>query len=206
VSSPFPIPVIGLTGGIASGKSLVAKILREKANIPVLDADRISRDLSSPNGAAESAILNAFGTLDRAQLRKRIFGDAGARAQLEAILHPLIRTESIREISDLARAGATLAFYEATLLVETGRYRDFDGLLVVEAPLETRISRLMERDAASRGQAEAVIAAQATDDARRNAATWVIENSHTTEELENRVLELLPEIFSHVGTGRQVTP
>jgi dephospho-CoA kinase len=202
VSSPFPIPVVGLTGGIASGKSLVAKILREKANFPVLDADQISRDLSSADGAAASAILNAFGTLDRAQLRKKIFGDATARAQLEAILHPLIRSESIREISDLARAGASLAFYEASLLVETGRYRDFDGLLVVEAPLETRISRLIERDGASRAQAEAVIAAQATDTARRKASTWVIENSGSVEDLEARVLELLPEIISHVGSGR----
>jgi len=206
VSSPFPIPVIGLTGGIASGKSLVAKILREKANIPVLDADQISRDLSSPDGAAASAILHAFGTLDRAQLRKRIFGDSGARAQLEAILHPLIRAESIREISDLARAGARLAFYEATLLVETSRYRDFDGLLVVEAPMETRIERMSSRDGATRAQAEAVIAAQATDDARRRAATWMIENSGSVEDLEAQVLKLLPEILSHVGSGRQVTP
>lgn len=202
MSSPFPIPVIGLTGGIASGKSLVAKILREKANIPVLDADRISRDLSSPEGAAASAILQAFGTLDRAQLRKKIFGDAAARAQLEAILHPLIRAESIREISDLARAGASLAFYEATLLVETGRYRDFDGLLVVEAPLETRIDRVSARDGISRTQALSIIQAQATDDARHKAATWTIENSGSVAELEERVLALLPEIIAHVGSGR----
>ena len=202
MSSPFPIPVVGLTGGIASGKSLVAKILREKAGIPVLDADRISRDLSSPDGAAASAILKAFGTLDRAQLRKTIFGDAAARAQLEAILHPLIRSESIREISDLARAGARLAFYEATLLVETGRHRDFDGLLVVEAPLETRLGRVSARDGTSRTQALSIIQAQASDEARRKAATWTIENSGSIADLEERVLALLPEITAHVGSGR----
>jgi dephospho-CoA kinase len=202
VSSPFPIPVIGLTGGIASGKSVVSRILREKANVPVLDADRISRDLSSPDGAASTAILHAFGTLDRAQLRKKIFSDPQARSQLEAILHPLIRAESVREISDLARAGAGLAFYEATLLVETGRYRDFDGLLVIEAPLETRIDRVSARDGVSREQAQAVIQAQASDEIRRKAATWIIENSGSVAELEKRVLELLPEIIAHVASGR----
>ncbi len=202
MSSPFPIPVIGLTGGIASGKSVVSRILREKANVPVLDADRISRDLSSPDGAASTAILHAFGTLDRAQLRKKIFSDPQARSQLEAILHPLIRAESVREISDLARAGAGLAFYEATLLVETGRYRDFDGLLVIEAPLETRIDRVSARDGVSREQAQAVIQAQASDEIRRKAATWIIENSGSVAELEKRVLELLPEIIAHVASGR----
>ena len=202
MSSPFPIPVIGLTGGIACGKSRVAAILREKANLPVLDADQIARDLSSEGGAAAEAIRGEFGTLDRAQLRKKIFRDAAARSRLEAILHPLIRAESVREISDLARAGATLAFYEASLLVETGKYRDFDGLLVIQAPREARIERLMERDGSSREQAEAIIAAQASDDERREAANWVTENTGSLEELERAVLGLLPEVRAHIASGR----
>lgn len=198
MSSPFPIPVVGLTGGIASGKSLIARLLREKAGIPVLDADQLSRDLSKPEGHAAPAILEAFGTLDRAQLRKKIFKDPAARAALEAILHPLIREESRREIADLARAGATLAFYEASLLVETGRYRDFDGLLVIEAPREVRIARLIERDACSRELAESILNSQASDEQRRSAATWVIENAGSTEELSARLDELLPQILEHV--------
>lgn len=202
MSSPFPIPVIGLTGGIACGKSRVAAIIREKANLPVLDADQISRDLSSEGGAAAEAILREFGTLDRAKLRKKIFSDPAARARLESILHPLIRAESVREISDLARAGAALAFYEASLLVETGKHEDFDGLLVIQAPREARIERLMERDGSTRAQAEAILAAQASDDERRKAADWVIENSGSFEDLERAVLELLPEIRAHIGSGR----
>lgn len=199
MSSLFPIPVVGLTGGIASGKSLIARLLREKVGIPVLDADQLSRDLSMPEGRAAPAILEAFGTLDRAQLRKKVFKDPAARAALEAILHPLIREESRREIADLARAGATLAFYEASLLVETGRYRDFDGLLVIEAPREVRIARLIERDACSRELAESILNSQASDEQRRSAATWVIENAGSTEELSARLDELLPQILEHVS-------
>lgn len=199
MSSRFPIPVVGLTGGIASGKSLVAKILREKCNIPVLDADQIARDLSDKEGKAAPAILKAFGTLDRARLRKKIFSDPNARTELEAILHPLIREESFKEICDLSRAGASVVFYEASLLVETGRYRDFDALLVVDSSLEERISRVLSRDGITRDQALAITRAQCTDEQRRLAATWVLENAGSPAELEHAVLELLPQITEYLG-------
>ncbi|MBU6375971.1 MAG: dephospho-CoA kinase [Bdellovibrionales bacterium] len=199
MSPRFPIPVIGLTGGIASGKSLVAKILREKCHLPVLDADQIARDLSSKEGKAAPQIQKAFGTLDRAKLRKRIFSDPQARAELEAILHPLIREESLKEISDLARAGAPFVIYEAALLIETGRYRDFDALLVVQSDLEKRISRLLERDGISREQALAIIQAQCSDQTRKRAATWAIENSGSVADLEQATLELMPRITEHLG-------
>ncbi|MEN9722626.1 MAG: hypothetical protein RJB38_612 [Pseudomonadota bacterium] len=195
----FPVPVIGLTGGIGSGKSTAARILREKASIPVIDADLIARELASPGGKAEPAIRAAFGTLDRRELRQKIFSNPEAKATLEAILHPLIRDESSRRIAELARAGATLIFYEAALLVETGRYRDFDGLLVIEAQRETRIHRVMSRDQTSRSSAEAAIDAQASDEQRHHAAHWVLHNDRAEIDLERALLALLSEIQQFVA-------
>lgn len=200
MSSRFPIPVVGLTGGIASGKSLAAEILREKAQIPVIDADQIARSLALPQGKAASAILHHFGTLDRPTLRKKIFSDKKARQELEAILHPLIREETLRQVGEMARAGATIVFYEASLLVETGAYRDFDGLLVIEAPLNVRLLRIQQRDGISAEAAEAIVRAQASDEQRQQAATWRLTNSGSAEALEIALKALIPYILDHVNT------
>jgi len=187
MSSLFKIPVIGLTGGVASGKSTVSKVLREKAGIPVIDADQIARDLSRAGGKAAAQIQARFGTLDRAELRKKIFSNAIARQELEAILHPLIIQESKERIAQFADAGARVAIYEAALLVETGRYRDLDGLIVVEAPMEQRIARLMERDGATRELALSMIQSQATDSEREKVATLLIQNDGSLEDLEAKI-------------------
>lgn len=187
MSSLFKIPVIGLTGGIASGKSAVSKVFREKAGIPVIDADQIARDLSRSGGRAAPQILSRFGTLDRAELRKKIFSNPIARHELESILHPLIIEESKERIAQFADAGARVAIYEAALLVETGRYRDLDGLIVVEAPLDQRISRLMERDGTTRELALSMIQAQATDIEREKVATLLIQNDGSLEDLEAKI-------------------
>lgn len=175
-------PVWGLTGGIASGKSLVARFFEEEG-WTVVDADQVSRDLSSPGGAAEPAIRARFGTTDRSELRQKIFSDPLARRDLEAILHPLIRMESLGRM----RASDRPVIYEAALLVERGRHRDFDGLIVVVSPREDRIRRLMERDRCSRESAEAIIAAQISDDERRAHATHLIENLGSEAELQVKV-------------------
>jgi dephospho-CoA kinase len=187
MSSRFRIPVIGLTGGIASGKSTVSRVFREKAGIPVIDADQIARDLSKPGGRAAPQIEARFGTLDRSELRRKIFSNPVARHELEAILHPLIAEESRRRIDQFAEAGARYAIYEAALLVETGRYRELDGLIVVEAPLEDRITRLMARDSVSRELALSMIQAQATDAEREKAATLLIQNDGDLAALEARI-------------------
>lgn len=187
MSSLFKIPVIGLTGGIASGKSTVSKIFREQAGIPVIDADQIARDLSRAGGRAAPQILSRFGTLDRTELRKKIFSSRIARHELEAILHPLIIEESKERIAQFADAGARIAIYEAALLVETGRYRDLDGLIVVEAPMEQRISRLMKRDGATRELAVSMIQSQATDADREKVATLLIQNDGSIEDLETKI-------------------
>ncbi|MFN7684460.1 MAG: dephospho-CoA kinase [Oligoflexia bacterium] len=187
MSSRFSIPVIGLTGGVASGKSSVARIFREKAGIPVIDADQIARELSQPGGLAASEIQARFGTLDRAKLRQKIFSNPQLRRELESILHPLIAAESQKRIEEFARAGARYAIYEAALLVETGRHRELDGLIVVEAPLESRIARLMERDSVTRELALSMIQSQASDLQREKAASLLLQNDGTFDELEAQV-------------------
>lgn len=188
--SGFAIPVIGLTGGVASGKSTVARLIEKKLGTPVVDADRIARELSSPGGRAAGAIQARFGTLERAELRAKVFADPQARRDLEAILHPLIAEESRAQVAQHADRGAGRVVYEAALLVETGRYREMDGIIVVQAPPEQRIARLMERDGIGREQAEAMIRVQATDEERAAVAGHVIQNSGSLEDLEAAVERL----------------
>ncbi len=178
--------VIGLTGGIAAGKSTVARFF-EKAGVPVIDADQVARELSAPGGAAHEAILKRFGTADRTELRKIVFGDPAARQDLESILHPLIRAESA---SRIARLAAPVVLYEAALLVETGRARELDGLVVVEAPREQRLRRLRARDGIQEELAARMLDAQTSDEERRNAATEVIVNAGGLAELEQKVAAL----------------
>jgi dephospho-CoA kinase len=178
-------PVWGLTGGIASGKSSVAKFFAE-AGFTIIDADQISRELSAPGGAAFAAIVERLGTGDRAELRKIVFDDPKARKELEAILHPLIGQESRRRMA--ASKGPVI--YEATLLVEAGRKKDFAGLIVVEAPLVQRISRLRARDGIDESAAKKILAAQLTDAERRAHADHVIVNDDSLEELRTKTLAL----------------
>lgn len=196
----------GLTGGVAAGKSQAARIF-ESLGIPVLDADQVARDLRSPGGAghapgaAYAPIVERFGTADPAALREIVFKDPAARAELEGILHPLIRAESARRIAELAAqkrmaAGPsaatskpTLVIYEAALLVETGRYKEFAGLIVIDASLALRRKRLIARDGLQPEIADRILAAQASDEARRAAATVVIGNDGTADELRARISE-----------------
>ncbi len=189
----------GLTGGVAAGKSTVARLL-EREGLPVVDADQVARELSAPGGAAYEAIVARFGTADRARLREKVFADPAARRELEAILHPLIVVESERRFRALADAFAGdparfVAVYEAALLVETGRWRDFEGLIVVSAPTAVRRQRLIERDGHSPELADRILAAQIPDSDRRRVATVVIENDADRAELERRVRHVARRIL-----------
>jgi len=206
------VKVWGLTGGIASGKSTVARIFAE-AGVPVVDADQVARDLRAPGGAAHDPIVARFGTVDPARLREIVFSDPVARAELEAILHPLIRTESMRRIEaavtgqlasatngsgrrmdNLTAPPAVPVIYEAALLVETGRYRDFAGLIVVSADEKLRVKRLMDRDQNDEELAQRIVAAQISDEKRRSCADFVIENHGSLEDLRKQVLAIVPKL------------
>jgi dephospho-CoA kinase len=188
-----PFPIYGLTGGIASGKSVVAGFLRE-LGIEVLDADAIARELRAPGGAAEAPIRAAFGTLDPAVLRTRIAASPDDRKRLEAILHPLIAAESARRFAAIANraspggfVGSKYAVYEAALLVEAGRAKDFAGLVLVESAPELQLERLITRDHMEPEAARQFLGAQGPVSVKRAAATHHLTNDGTLEELRAKV-------------------
>jgi dephospho-CoA kinase len=190
--------VVGLTGGIASGKSTAGTYFAEKG-VPVIDADQISRALTDEGGAARPAIEKRFGTADRAKLRDIVFQDENARKDLEAILHPLIVEESQKQIDRHRDAGAMLIIYEATLLVETGRYKTLDGLIVVTSAPEEQQRRLILHRTMSAELADKILKAQISNEARQKAATYVIENNGTLEELQQKVQTFLQQFLVAPG-------
>jgi dephospho-CoA kinase len=181
------VEVWGLTGGIASGKTTVGKFFSE-LGIPVVDADLISRDLSLQGGAAHAEIVKRFGTAEREKLRTVIFENASARQELERILHPHIIRVSQTEFERLSQeTGSRIVIYEASLLVETKRYKSLQGLIVVESPEKTRKERLISRNGFSSEMAEKILSAQTSDEKRREAATTIIENFGSLDELRGKV-------------------
>lgn len=186
---------VGLTGGIGSGKSTVAALFAE-LGVPVIDTDVIARQLTSPGGPLLPAIREAFGasvmladgSLERAALRRRVFADADARRQLEAILHPRIRQEVVRALADLH---APYALIVIPLLVETGAYGDvLNRVLVVDCPESLQIERVMTRSGLCREEAEAILAAQAGRQARLAIADDVIDNDASMAGLKAAVAGL----------------
>ncbi len=177
--------IIGLTGGIGSGKSTVAASFATY-DVPVVDADAVSHALTTANGRAMPQIIKAFGAsaadatgaLDRTTMRKLAFSDPDARHTLEAILHPLIRAESTQLLRGYKQAGASYALLVVPLLVESGTYASrCDRVLVIDCEEEVQIARVMPRSQLTREEVLAIMAKQATRDARLSAADEVIHNS-----------------------------
>ena len=192
---PARVPLrIGLTGGIASGKSAVARVFAS-LGIPVIDTDELSREVVEPGmpglervvEAFGSGVLDAHGRLDRKRLRGIVFGDPAARRRLEAILHPLIR-EAMQ--ARAAAAGGPYQVLVIPLLVEGGFRSRIDRVLVVDCPEELQIGRLTERDRASAAEARAILAAQASRAQRLTAADDIILNDGDLSGLERKVREL----------------
>ncbi len=194
------LKVLGLTGGIGAGKSTVARLFAERG-VPVLDADALAREVVAPGQPAYTQIASVWpvaiapdGTVDRHQLGHIVFRDPAARAHLEAITHPHIQALAERRFADLARAGHPLAIYEATLLVETGRHSDFDGLIVVKASPDTQLRRVLARGGLTRDAALARLHAQAPIEAKLAAATHVIDNDGDLSATAAQVDHLLTEL------------
>ena len=204
--------IIGLTGGIASGKSTVARMLSE-LGAPVVDADAIARAVVLPGTPAFGEITARFGPsvigddghLDRQALGAIVFGDPQARADLNRITHPRIAAASQQRIEEFARGGAELVFYEAALLVENRVHESLDALVVVSLPLEVQLRRLMERDELTLAQARARIDAQLALDAKIAVADHVIDNSGTLEDTRNQVAGLWRRLRqqARASKGRQ---
>jgi dephospho-CoA kinase len=191
---------IALTGGIGSGKSTVAALLAEHGAV-VVEADKVAREVVAPGTPGAAAVVERFGpavvavdgTLDRPALARLVFGDPAARADLDAIVHPLVAE---RSASLMAAAGSgAVIVYDVPLLVETGRQDEFDLVISVSAPVEARLLRLVDRGL-PRDQARARIDAQATD-AERAAVSWaVVDNSGSRDHLSQQVSWLWPRILA----------
>ncbi|MFN6960787.1 MAG: dephospho-CoA kinase [Rhodocyclaceae bacterium] len=188
--------VVGLTGGIGSGKSAAAERFAARG-VPVVDTDAISRALTGPGGAAVVPIRAAFGAgvitadgaLDRAAMRRIAFADPMARKRLESILHPLIRAESEARLCRLA--SAEYAILVVPLLIESGAFRSrVDRVCVVDCPEELQIARVMARSGLSRDEILAIIAAQASREERLAAADDVIDNTQGLADLDAQVARL----------------
>ena len=196
--------VVGLTGGIGSGKSAVADLFAQRG-VTVVDTDAIAHALTTPGGVGMAAIraefgeavANADGALDRAAMRAMVFADPSARKRLEAILHPLIRAESERQIADKP-AGSAYAILMVPLLIESGDYRKrVNRIAVVDCAESTQIERVMSRSGLARSEIERILAAQATRAERLAAADDIIDNDGALaglapqiERLHHRYLEL----------------
>ena len=191
---------MGLTGGIASGKSTVARIFCELGALH-LDADQLARQVVNEDPALLQALVREFGAairdgqggLDRAALGRVVFADAEARARLEAMTHPAIIARARRELSALRGRGAPV-IYEAALLVETGRYLELDLLVVVVANMEVRRQRLMQRDGLSPEEVEERFAAQLPQEQKAALADHVIDNSGSLQETRTQVEQVWREI------------
>lgn len=191
--------ILGLTGGIAMGKSFAAASFR-RAHVPVFDADAVVHRLQSPGGAAIPDITTAFpgtvraGVLDRPALRARVLSDPAALRRLEAILHPLVRAERDRFLSRHRRAGAPLAVLDIPLLFETGAERVADHVAVVSAPAAVQRARLVRRGILTAPQIDAVLARQMPDrDRRRRADTLIrtgLSRAHATRALRRLMQRL----------------
>ncbi|GIJ00433.1 dephospho-CoA kinase [Sediminihabitans luteus] len=186
---------IGLTGGIAAGKSVASRRLGERGAV-VLDYDLLAREAVHPGSVGLEEVVEAFGpgvlaadgALDRPALAAVAFGDDGARERLNAIVHPEVRRLAAeREAAAGAADADAVVVHDVPLLVETGRTADFHLVVVVDAPLALRVERLVSGRGMGEGEARSRIAAQADDDARRALADVVLDGSGTEDALVAQV-------------------
>ena len=198
--------VFGLTGGIGSGKSQVARRFRAR-KLPVIDADQLAREAVAPGSTGLSEIIAEFGSgvidargeLDRAALARIVFNDDTARRQLNAITHPRVRELTALRVSELAAAGEPLVCYEVPLLVESGMAEALRPVVVVSAPEALQVERVMARDGASESDARARISAQMPLADKVKVADFVIDNTGSLAALEARADDVLDQICARVG-------
>jgi dephospho-CoA kinase len=197
---------VGLTGGVASGKSSVAQILGEHGAV-VIDADLLAREVVEPGTPGLAAVVAEFGpgvlaadgSLDRAKIGAIVFADPARRAALEAVIHPLVRARAA-EIEQAAPAGAVVV-HDIPLLVETGQAGHFDAVVVVDVPQEIQVARAVSDRGWSEDEAWSRVRAQATREQRLSAATYVVDNTRTREDLRQRVTEVFDEIARQAAGG-----
>jgi dephospho-CoA kinase len=189
------IPLVGLTGGIGSGKTAVSDLLG-KLGVGIVDTDLIARQITAAHGVAMPAIQKQFGAeyldssraLDRAKMRALVFAEPEARKALEAITHPFIRQEAAKQAKLLVSEGAPYLVFVVPLLVESGAWQGLmDYLAVVDCPEETQITRVMQRSKLPRAEVERILQTQASRQERLACANIVIQNQGSLAELDDAV-------------------
>ena len=201
--------LLGLTGGIATGKSTFAEALRARG-VPVVDADALARAAVAPGAPALAEIARTFGPgvlspdggLDRKKMAAIVFSDPDARRRLEAITHPAVRRAMADETARLAAAGHDLAFYDTPLLFEVGLDAAVDAVVVVWAPPAVQRVRLASRDGLGTAEADARLAAQLPVDEKAARADFVVENVGARDELGPKAERLLADLRR--GLGRKL--
>lgn len=190
---------VGLTGGVASGKSTVAAMLSGLGAV-VIDADLLAREVVARGTPGLAAVVEEFGEqvltpegdLDRPAMGALVFADEDARRRLERIIHPLVHERTVE--LEAAAGPDDVVVHDIPLLAESGRADTFDAVVVVDAPAELQVARMVEDRGWTREDAEARIAAQATREERLAVATHVVENTGTLEDLRHRVTEVFEEL------------
>ncbi|MGH3456168.1 MAG: dephospho-CoA kinase [Nocardioidaceae bacterium] len=195
---------IGLTGGIGSGKSEVSRRLAAHGAL-VIDADVLAREVVEPGTPGLAEVVEAFGSgvladdgsLDRATLGAQVFGDDAGRRRLEAIIHPRVRARAA-EIEAAAGPDAVVV-HDIPLLVETGQSDAFDGVIVVDVPIEVQLERLVRGRGMSEGEARNRIAAQASRQQRAGAADWIVDNTGSLADLDAAVARVWKELSDRLA-------
>ena len=192
---------VGITGSIASGKSTVARRMKDQG-IPVIDLDKVGHEVLRKRHEAFEPVVEAFGEgilgpdgeIDRKKLGALVFADSEARERLNRIMHPRIRAEEARRVAAMAEAGEDAVATEAALLIETGQRDRFDFFVVVGCTPEVQIARLMKRDGSTLEEARRRIGAQLPFEKKRALADWVIDTSGEKEQTFAETDRLVEEI------------
>jgi dephospho-CoA kinase len=200
--------LIGLTGNIAAGKTAVARHF-EAWGATLIDADALAREAVAPGTPALRAIsarwgpavLAPDGSLDRAALRRVVFGDPAERAALEAIVHPEVARLQDAAVATAARRGAQLVVCDIPLLFEAGLEHSVAGIVLVDAPRELRRERLMRHRGLAAAAAGEMLDAQWPSEPKRARADWIIDNAGTTAELEERARAVFDELAARAGSA-----
>lgn len=202
------VVVVGLTGGIASGKSTVAGFLRE-AGAPVMDADSLGHMVIEPDGEAYGQVIEAFGQdivsddgrVDRRRLGEKVFDNPEQRSRLESITHPFIAKLAKRGVEMIGERGERLAFYEAALLIETGIHESLDATVVVACRVATQMQRLVDRDGFTKEAAAARIASQYPLEEKLAVADYVIDTDVQLEETKSKTIDVLAALRTRFTDG-----
>ncbi len=194
--------IVGLTGGVGSGKTIVSQTLREEGAY-LIDADQIARELVTPHSPTWNELVQVFGkeilnedeSIDRKGLAQRVFSNPKERTLLNQVIHPRIKEEIKRRKEEiLQKDPEAIIIIDAALLVERGDHREMDKVIVVVAPDDQRIERLKRRDGMSEEEAKKVISSQMPQEEKMRVADFVIRNEGTLEETKQRARELFQEL------------